>query len=285
MKKMSKFYKIGLTILVIVILLFFGGAVLLQIYVNSLLDFSLPTREPLPNNVEVIVADEGFSDWELSPEGDRIIYETNDTFLLFPATQQKQSLSNCRIQTWLDNDIIFCNDRFLIEINNETGELMTVSVHKVNASEVDLETMLQQTGSIYNFRGNSDLSHALLLQNVVNLPDPNKHYLVTNIKNIEVVSQTYSTTPLPLSWWSDSLKKTFSPNGLYYYEYSRGQSLTIFSAKTNNKVSEFVEDSTVYFRFGGWAADNSGVYFEMDSRMMLVDPTHLNQLLKLKVPE
>lgn len=279
---MPKLVKIGLTILVIVILLSVGGVILLLIYVRS--TWTLPTRGPLPNNVEVIISDEGLNSWSLSPGGDKIIYETTDDFLLFPATQHKQRLSNCRHQIWLDNDTLYCRDSSLIEIDNEIGEMTAVPVHKVKASDVDLGTLLQQAGSIYKFSSNSDLSQSLLLRDVANPLDLDKHYLVDNIENVDTVSQAYApiTLPLPLPNYN---KKIFSPNGMYYYEYNdrahRGIFLTIYNTSTNDKVSEFVEEGNVSLRVSGWAADNSGVYFEMVSSG--IDPTNLNQILKLKL--
>lgn len=285
--RMRKFVKIGLIILVIVILLSVVSVILLLTYVRS--TWTLPTRDPLPHNVEVIVADDEFRHWSLSPKGDKIVYETNDIFLLFPTRQQKQRLSYCVFYMWLDNNTLYCRDGSLIEIDNETGEMMTVPVHKINASDVDLEAMLQQAESIYNFGGNSDLSHALLLKNVANLPGSDKHYFVNNVENIEAVLHGYPVSPLPPPWPNYN-EKIFSSDGMYYFEYNYtadgDRSLAIFSTETNDKISEFVEKGDVYFHIGGWSADNSGVYFEMDSIAMLVtDPTNLKQILKLKLPK
>lgn len=214
-------------------------------------------------DVEVIVPDsEKPSDWILSPDRDKIVYqshteETATTFLLFLATQQKHKLDDCDQFQWLDNTILKCPSAII-----NTDDLFRVPLQYVNASDVDLEKLLQEAGTIYKFEATSRFFLVLDAEYRNHL---DKNYLVS-VENVDTVLQGYPYITIPNRGLSGgSEEKVYSPDGAYYYNLSQGNnaSLTIYAADDDKKLAEFVAKPALIIITEGWAADSSGVYIQL----------------------
>jgi len=241
----------------------------------------------------VVPQSEGLSGWQLSPAGDKIAYtshidEVIKSVLLFPATQTRHDLGTCKGFTWLDSQTLFCslNNRLVATLDDEN--VTTIPLTKVRSSEVNLSELLQSAEKIYHFERPS-LAQTLLLQDTTYPPDPNKNYLIEGV-DMDNVLQSYPviTIPKPLPVGGPE-KEIHSPDGKYYYnlvEVDWDQyALSIHETNNNKLLSEFVGPEIHYFIVGGWAADSSGVYFEIATTALSAEVEKLEQILKLKVPE
>ncbi len=245
-----------------------------------------------PANVEVIVPEnEGVSSWLLSPEGDKIAYRsgvdnTSTIFLLFPATQQKYNLGRCSIFIWLNNATLYCLSEASIIVSRDADNVVTVPLKVVKASEVDLARLLKEAGTIYRFESENNI---LLLRDGVDWLKPNKNYLVEGVENIDAVLQGHTAITIPGAQpVGFPEEQVYSPDGRYYYNLNINQyGLIIYDATKDSKVTEFIQENLESIILGGWAANSSGVYFEVvsNARIGLFPNHYLNQILKLKVQE
>jgi len=246
-----------------------------------------------PDNVEVVVPQsEKVAGWLLSPAGDKIAYtgyfeDNSKQVLLFPATHTKQTL-DCEGFIWLDNDTLGCTWQNKIVVVQAEGTITPVSLKKVNALEVDLPGILRAAGRIYHLEW-PDYENKLLVRDTAQPPAPDRNYLIEGIADITATLQAYPviTIPKPTSIRGE---KIYSPNKKYYFVFSRlardRHALTTFDSDNDNLLSEFIGPEIHYFIVGGWAADSSGVYFEIDTAAPLsAEAEKLEQILKLKVPQ
>jgi hypothetical protein len=119
-------------------------------------------------------------------------------------------------------------------------------------------------------------------------------YFVSGIDNLDQVLENYTYTTLPLNGrLADPSKKVYSPNGNYYH-LLQDRSLGIYDAATDQLLIEF-KTPAGYFRIGGyfpndsggWAADNSGVYFNIrygGGLAIAAPPPPIEPIRKLCVP-
>ena len=245
-----------------------------------------------PDNVEVVVPQsEGLSGWRLSPAGDKIVYTSHidqviKPILLFPATSAKHNLGTCKGFTWLNDQTLFCSlsSRLVVAPDNEN--VASIALKKVKSSEVNLSELLQSAGKIYRFERPS-LAQTLLLQDMAYPPDPDKNYLIEEVADMDTMLQAYPVTtipkPVPVG---GTEKEIYSPDGRYYYNFNVTENgLFVYDSVNENQLAKFKQDSQEYLTIGGWAADSSGVYFDVGTMGMFVDTEKLDQVLKLKVPE
>ncbi|MFC1976274.1 hypothetical protein ACFLXQ_07735 [Chloroflexota bacterium] len=268
--KGAKFISTKSKILIILLLLLLGCS----------LPFGCSTE---PINIEVIVPDsEKIADWTLSPEGDKIVYESQiedsvTTFLLSPATGQKHQLDKCNPFGWLDNTLLQCPKSIIV-----TDDLFTIPLKEITPSKVELEKLLQNAGTIYKFEAIPKW-FVVLDPNYRDHADKNYLVIVDDVDNV-LQGYTYLTIPASSPPTASPGKKVYSPNKAYYY-VSDGTALTIHNSATDEKIVEFkIEDGPKDLLFGGWAADSSGVYFQVFDfgfRVFSED----QGIKKLRVPE
>ena len=94
------------------------------------------------------------SSWILSPEGDKIVYETGaenttNTYLLFPASGQKHKLDNCSSFTWLDNTHLQCPKNLIVVTSDYA--LIRVPLKEITPSRADLDRLLSKAGKSNKF--------------------------------------------------------------------------------------------------------------------------------------
>ena len=265
------------------------------VLLNGCTDFGM-ARRPLPDTVAVIVPEsEGLLEtWSLSPAGDKIAYVSHDgttstTYLLFPAARQKSELGRCDIFLWIDMDALYCSGTSAIIVIKGVDGVVTLPLKKVKATEVELATLLPETERIYRIDW-PELNNSLLLRSVT---DQDSHYLVEGITKIEAAVQGFDVITVPdQRLVGGPVEKVYSPDGTYYYNakplgrtFDEGYALSIYDAGDDSQLTKFVTDTLEDIWFGGWAADSSGVYFEVSPRGRFPNPTNINKILKLEVPE
>lgn len=250
----------------------------------------------LPDNIEIVVPEsEKPGNWLLSPNGDKIVFgsfkDTRMAFMLFTETKQKHNLGDCTNYTWVDNMTLYCYDRSsIIVANNEVDSLAAISLKKVKATDIDLASLLQRAGAIYGFEC-SNLSSNLWLRDVVSSSGDSQNYLVEGIESITEILQAYRfDTVSCIKPVGGPVEKVHSPDSRYYFNVvltaNNQAALTVYEATSDKEVAEFVTNELESIILGGWAADNSGVYFQVVSNARFFqDRTNTNKILKLKVSE
>jgi hypothetical protein len=240
--------------------------------------------DPASNpNIEVIISYEENGGGILSPEGDKLVYETSQPsglFLLNTQTQQKYELDNnsCDFAQWLDNNILSCwinmNPTSIVVTDDN---LRKISLQQVDEKETDVQALLEDK-VIYQL---SDKPAFIALhQDYKDHPDEN--YYVT-VKDVDEVLQGHTSITLPVRGPVIQLgEKLYSHNKEYYFAKRTSYSAAIYNAATDKKLAEFNERDPNAIHFLGWAADNSGVYFMVVPGGMLNNPRH--GLFKLNVP-
>jgi hypothetical protein len=86
---------------------------------------------------------------------------------------------------------------------------------------------------------------------------------VFNCNDLDTVLKGYNTyVTIPMFPEVGYSEKMYSPNGAYYYKVNirNGYILTIYDVVNDTKLAE-VKGQNI--EPGGWAADNSGVYFQI----------------------
>lgn len=247
----------------------------------------LPGSQEAKNpNVEIIVrtSEDVFSNWKLSPKGDKLIFyssRTETTYLLDITSKEKQDLNFCVPAIWLDSNNILCkitdNPPFILKSDDFTRILLK----KVEVSTIpDLNELLQTATAIYRYEGKYTFE-----------PDRNSFYLLTTAsqqnyqiitENVDEVLQGYDYRIIPKPR-TIPRENEYSPNGDYYFvNYVRG--LTIYDAVTNKEVVGYDYSEQGQLEVGDWATDSSGVYFQPVAGMGM---SHLKPgaILKLKVLE
>ncbi|GAB4442461.1 MAG: hypothetical protein Kow0031_24600 [Anaerolineae bacterium] len=230
------------------------------------------------NNIDVIVSEDNLRSWELSPTGDKIIYDNyEDNFLLDPLTGQTRKI-DCSLR-WLDNTHLSCGRSGRLSILDITNDI-EIPLTKVNYSEIDLEKILQEVEQIYYPEWLTDTIYVLHTDYRNNL---DKNYLITGVNAPTEILSGYVYTFIPSRQPLNKLEsQVMSPNKHYYYS-STGESLIIFSAENNAELVQFMADTAEFIEVGGWAFDSSGVYFRLrgvGSHDSFVD----SEIRKLTVP-
>lgn len=218
-----------------------------------------------PANIEIVVPkSEKVNDWALSPDGEKIIYRSEaqknvKTFLLFLKTTQKRELDMCDGFTWFNDTILLCNQSIVI-----VDELLRIPLQEISTADVSWKEVLEKGGKAYRideYPWFCVLDANYRAQSVQN-------YLVKGEDAGEVL-KPYSYVTVP-RWENRTVN---SPDGAYYATTDGVQSVVIYDNAHKNKVSEFkLEESLVTITLGGWAADSSGVYFQVMRGGILTAP-------------
>lgn len=222
----------------------------------------------------VLTVDEVNRGWLLSPGGDKITYGTGNGYtLMFLATGLRHKLEGtCGGSTWLDNTTFVCNSYIIV--TNETVD--KVSINSVKAAAVNLEEILAKAGTIYKL----EQYQFIVVLDADYKHNPDGNYWVTEVKNIDDVLQGHNYISIPPTDYNPRSGKIYSPNKAYYYEFT-GTVITLYEATSDKKFSQTPRDKRLY-QIGGWAADNSGVYYQLVPKGFV---GNISPLYKLKVPQ
>lgn len=221
--------------------------------------------------------------WYLSPAGDKLLYntraESEHAIIRFLATGQEVTIAACPWFSWLDDETVYCYDyqepqdipvAVIGNISANAGAFSRTSIKAVTADQAQLDTWLDQAKAIYRlhpFSGSDSLLVDTELQKNTKL-----YYHISSIKDLDKVLKKYHSTTIFLSGsFVDSANKIHSPNGKYYYLLQ--DSLRIYDEASDRLLTEFKPqfDYKSYFQIPGsyptksegWAADSSGVYFQI----------------------
>lgn len=213
-------------------------------------------------NVETIVKEPGMRYWKLSPNGTGLVYggsKESENFLIDINGHKEQQI-DCSLQ-WISEETLMCsryNQITLLDRDTfvEIGSLERID--KKTLSEPELNNLLTSAKKI--LRTERDVIY-LLNSNGSN-------YVITGIEDLDETLQGYNYVLFPAHTYcpQDALdEKSLSPNGEYYYTVIRQiQSiLTIAKVADDEKVATFTTGEAEFIECGGWAGDNSGVFFRV----------------------
>jgi hypothetical protein len=200
--------------------------------------------------------------WSLSPGAEKIMFRSGENYVLMSPTTNlrhvfkgdKCSPSNGGYR-WLDDKILLCSNLII-----DTDDLSETAYTVLNASEVNWEILLEDAETIYAHKSESGFVF-VLAQDYKHNPD--KNYLITEVKNIDKILQDYPYVPVlyPDYYHPQWNEKIYSPNEAYYYIFN-GSVITIYEAKDDKKLSQTPATDATPNKIGGWAKDSSGVYFQ-----------------------
>jgi hypothetical protein len=119
---------------------------------------------------------------------------------------------------------------------------------------------------------------------------PDKNYYVIAKDTSTILPEGYPVIILPDTISIQTGEKIYSLNGNFYYTYviqdvprpEPTKLIEIHRKVDNEKLAEFGTRDPNFLRVGGWAADNSGIYFSFEPGGMYGDPGKI--LYKLNVP-
>lgn len=233
------------------------------------------------HNIEVIVENRSLNAWSLSPEGDKILYQTHAaTMLLFPQTSQEYEVG-CDLIGWLDNSTLLCTrgeKRAMLLIDNSFEE---IPLKQVDASEISLKAILSDQRNMYQPEWRSDTIYVF---DASNRHDPEKNFVVTNIKDLTTFLAGSNYSPIILSRPFVSLRgRVFSPDRSYFLS-TDGTKLEIYEAKSNKLLADFIAGEAQALSVRGWASDSSGVYFQTNG-LGFAEASAPREIKKLLVPK
>jgi len=225
-----------------------------------------------PKQVELIVPLSDMSGtnalWSLSPQRDKIGFrgQGRDRILFLTTGEQVEIQKACSNFDWLDNDHILCSGNSVFITNSRLEILLTA----VTANEVEVEALLLTAKAIYRPEsraiGLSRDRHQSLILELRDEADTPQFYEIRDIADPDTVLRGHDVIMFPAE-----TDQSTSPNGAYYYQedgYRKGYSLRIYDAQTDTElvaVPGREPSSPEQYVIGGWAADSSGVYFQVTS--------------------
>jgi hypothetical protein len=266
------------------------GFIKINILVLVVLVFgcALPFEWPNPN-LEVIVPKEEVMDaWVLSLEGDKIVYsDSQSSFLLIPATQQKYDLNVlCYYFGWLDDTTLWCINQHDQALVISIDDFMTIPLQQIEAQQANLAVLLEDKMVYKLDYGYGKKKQALLVLDTDYRLHPNENYLIP-VKDADPIWQEdYPAMYFPYKTPVPTGEKVYSPDKAFYFitfKEDNKQFITIYEANTDKKLAEYSEGEPNLVEFGGWADDSSGVYFGVFPGGMYGDGRQA--FYKLKVPE
>lgn len=223
--------------------------------------------------------------WYLSPSGDKLLYnirsDPNQAIVRLLATSQEFTITDCPRFSWLDDENVYCYDYHDLQyfpsvvmnnISSNVGDLKKISIKAVTTAQVKLDILLKQAKTIHRLQPSLTGPDAFLILDTEPQTNSKQYYYVTGIENLDEALKNYNFTTIPLFGRDgEPFKKIYSPNKKYYYLLQ--DNLGIYDAANNQLLAEFKPSSDYksYFRIGGdfpnksggWAADSSGVYFQV----------------------
>jgi hypothetical protein len=235
-----------------------------------------------PDNVETIVSEGYFSYWDLSPNGDKLVYggsgERGDV-LINIATREKK-VFECGLQ-WLDNQYLLCYGEQMSILDTQSSA--KIGLYRIEPADqvrfsFTLTELLRHTKRLYRPEWLSDTLYAFQIEPKVSIAE---NYEIVKIKDRDKLLEGYDYISVPdrrPRQMGD--EKVISPNGKYYYY--EGGDLIIATVDGDREVSRFVIKEATYLLVAGWQADSSGVFFQDEGRgLNYITP----EIKKLKVPE
>ena len=245
-----------------------------------------------PSNVETVVAEDHLDYWNLSPNGDYIVYGAprgKNNYLLNLATGEKHKF-DCTLHWW-DSYHFGCYDYFqlsVIDVETLTKtpliEIDLTKNPRINYRPVVIETLLTEADLIYR---PESVTHTIYILASNYQLNPEKNYIVSGLTNTNKLLANYTVNIIPRDQPADLPHgNVLSPNGLYYYNTYMGNSptLAIYAVDTAKIVAEFSVEETQRFEIRGWEIDSSGVYFHHDG-FGFGRRNSPQKILKLKVPD
>ncbi|MCP4367842.1 MAG: hypothetical protein GY797_06985 [Deltaproteobacteria bacterium] len=241
-------------------------------------------------DVQIVLFNWTFKDdWDMSPEGDKIIYYSADKSKFYlmnlPSHYKQRICENCGYR-WLNNTLLITGKDIL-----DTNTWAKYPIHTIDASkETDIETYLEKAGTIY--RG--EVSDLIIISNDLE-QRPDENYRLYPIEDIDELLQGYDYLPVPRRDYSISNKPDmiYSPNGAFYYRFEKqeirgesmlGRHIVIYDAQTDQKIAESPVTTIAYaYKIGGWDATSTGVYFHTYTQEEFF-PIGPSSLKKLKIP-
>jgi hypothetical protein len=254
--------------------------------------FSPSTLSPF---VEAItLPEQDIVSWYLSPSGDKLLYQPrvlpfDKATIRFLVTGQEMIIADCPRFNWLDNESIYCYDydfqddqhipsAVINNVSENASDFERILIKAVIAEEIELDTLLSQAKTIYRLQHSYSVSDhwpdSLLILDTEPQENIKQYYHLTEIDNLDEVLKNYNhITVFLFDSFTDSYKKTYSPNKNYYYLLQNN--LGIYDATNDQLLAEFKppppSDYKSHFELGGslpnktegWASDSSGVYFHI----------------------
>jgi hypothetical protein len=295
MQSQPKIFLIGLVLEIVLVILTTGCLPI------------VPVTSPYLQEVVPIQQKPAF--WHLSPVGDKLLYNTmpnqDQAIVRLLATGQEIVTVGCPLFRWLDNERIFCYELgprqnivpsiILDNVSADVASFPKKPIEIVTAAQVDLDRLLAQAQAIYRLQSSTEPN--LLLVDTGQSDQTEQFYWVSEIADLDPVLEHYAYPIISLSYtFAEPSKKVYSPNGNYYHLLQDNQ-LGIYDAETDQLLIEFKppSDYEPYFRIGGhfpndsggWAADSSGIYFQIAHSAGLAiaaPPPPLRPIQKLCIP-
>lgn len=269
-----------------------------------------PVQDIVPSEVDP-------ASWYLSPSGDKLLYSPRahpeHLTVRFLATSQEVIIGDCpRFGfVWLDDETVYCYEMqganhsgeepydipvaAISHISASTDTFPKIPIQTVTADQVELDALVKHATAVYRLQPSfSGLSNSLLILDIKSQENTKQYYHLTGIENLDEVLKSYDYPPIPLymTMGDTSSNKVYSPNQAFYFVL--GGSLRIYDATNNNLVAEFKPpaDWVSYFQLGGsypnksggWAADSSGVYFQIQHSTGFLGRPTIRPIQKLCVP-
>ncbi len=260
--------------------------------------------EVSPYVQDIVPAQQEPAVWYLSPVGDKLLYDTtlsqNQAIVRGLITGQEFTIADCARFRWLNNENVYCYgllydnnyEPFVATFDSLTNNasIQKSLIKEVTTAQVELEPLLKRAKAIYRLRPSAG-PHPLL---VFDTENANQYYYITEIEDLDNVLENYTYTTIPLSYRDAELsKKMYSPNRKNYYLLQ--DNLGIYDATSDQLLAEFEPPPRYesFFQIGGsfpnksegWAADNSGVYFQIRQSSGFGPPSPIQPIQKLCVPD
>jgi len=244
-----------------------------------------------PKDVEIVAADRDIRYWELSPDGNALVYGgtgSEENYLIDLPSGEKQKI-DCSL-SWLNDEMLLCR-RYNYEVGLQITTLdRNVFIESAPFNEADINTLsdaelnelLANAENIFRMAGSNAGYVYILNANSTN-------YVITGVKDLDSIlfNHPYKTFPARQFYCpQDALdEKGLSPDGMYYYTAMRQRKsvLSIFSVSDNEKVVSFTTGEAEFIECGGWAGDSSGVFFRVHG-VAFHAPEVPAEIMKLKVP-
>jgi hypothetical protein len=230
----------------------------------------------------VLPLDEVRCGWLLSPGGDKVVYGSDSVMLMFLSIKQRHKILDiCSGFGWLDNTILYFPFENVIV---DTNDFSKISYKVVNASEINWETLLTGAETIYALKSEPNFIFVLAPDYKRN---PNRNYWINEVENIDEILQGHSYVSVPSIDYNPRLgEKIYSPNQAHYYLFegdAEGAVITIYDATNDKQLAQTPPDERLY-QMAGWAADNTGVYFQLIPTGLGGMFSNRSPLYKLRVP-
>lgn len=248
-----------------------------------------PVQDIIPAEVDSI-------HWFLSPSGDKLLYDSNtmttvnQAFVRFLATGQEVPITDCPLFRWLDDESIYCYNfqssheipvAVISNISAPTAAFFNSSIKTITAGQVEVDTLLKQAKAICRLQHSlgGGVDDSLLILDKKLQENTRQYYHVIEVENLDEVLQNYNYTSIPLyGTGGKPFKKVYSPDKAYYSLLLQN-GLGVYDATNDRLLAEVKRPSdreSIFFiggifpnQSGGWAADSSGVYFQIFHTMGL----------------